>query len=395
MAVALCFGLALVGAVLISDVARRSILSTSVLFLAVGVVFGGVFGVINISVDEKGLETFIEVTVIAALFTDGMEIDLGESRRALLLPIRALVLGIPLTIAGIVVVGYALLGAPWSELLLLAAVLSPTDPVFAAAIVGRTEVSARLRRLLNLESGLNDGLALPIVVVLIGVTGSQSISTARAVGEAAGGAGLGAMVAVAAAGLLRLPRFQPAGVYTPLYAVAVGIVAAASAVEIGVNEFLAAFVAGITFGVLKPGLVDAYGQIGAPVAEVLKLASLLVFGALLSPHLLAEVGVRGYAFAVITLLVVRPLALLIALGGGPLTRREFIVAAWFGPRGFTSVLYALLVVSSGTRGSIEIFHEVAIVVALSVLLHSSTDVLAFRWLEAEEANEEVAEFAQS
>jgi len=110
----------------------------------------------------------------------------------------------------------------------------------------------------------------------------------------------------------------------------------------------------------------------------LKLAAILVFGALISPGLLMEIGLGGYAFALLVLVVVRPLALAVSFLGARIGLREFVAAAWFGPKGFASVVYGLLVLESGVDLSEEMFHLIAVVVAASILLHSSTDIVVAR-----------------
>jgi NhaP-type Na+/H+ or K+/H+ antiporter len=120
-------------------------------------------------------------------------------------------------------------------------------------------------------------------------------------------------------------------------------------------------------------------------AELLKLAALLLFGALLSPSFIADFAVGDYVFVVAAIVLARPAALLVALAGSRLTRREWMAAAWFGPRGFASVVYALLVLHAGLASGEEIFHLAGVAVALSIVAHSSTDVLVARSFERAEA----------
>jgi NhaP-type Na+/H+ and K+/H+ antiporter len=123
------------------------------------------------------------------------------------------------------------------------------------------------------------------------------------------------------------------------------------------------------------------------LAELLKLAALLVFGCLISPAFLAEIPARGYVFALLTLVAVRPLALAVALFRSRLDWREWVAAAWFGPKGFASVVYGLLILRADVPRGNELFHLIAIVTAASVVAHSSTDVLVARWFERREGRE--------
>jgi sodium/hydrogen antiporter len=160
MTLLLVFSLVLLIGVLISGVADRSVLSTAVLFLGAGVVLGeGMLGTLDLRAGDEAVGTLAELALFSVLFTDGQRVAVRDLRSAWRLPGRALVLGMPLTFLMTAAAGMTLLGVPWAEALLVAAVLAPTDPVFAAAIVGRDEVPGRLRHLLNVESGLNDGLA--------------------------------------------------------------------------------------------------------------------------------------------------------------------------------------------------------------------------------------------
>src|SRR5581483_3422581 len=158
MPAVLAFGLTLLVAVLISELARRTVLSTAVLFLVAGFVLGrGVGDFVVLRPDQAVMSRFAELALFSVLFTDGMRLGASDLRFTWRLPGRALLFGFPLTLAGNGVLAYYLTGLGWRSAFLLGAVLTPTDPVFAAAIVGRQEVPRRLRHLLNVESGVNDG----------------------------------------------------------------------------------------------------------------------------------------------------------------------------------------------------------------------------------------------
>ncbi|CAN5618658.1 cation:proton antiporter [soil metagenome] len=386
MVVLLAFAATLVLAVLISELAERSVLSTAVVFLVAGVLLGpDVLGALAITPRDPLVEGLAELALFAVLFSDGMRVGVSDLLSAWRLPGRALLLGLPLTLAGTAVLAHLVAGLPWPEAFLLGAALSPTDPVFAAAIVGRQEVPARLRHLLNVESGLNDGLALPVVVVLLALVGRTDVEGAALVGELALGVGIGVVVPWVAI-RLESSRYLAAHTrYEPLSAVAIGLLVFALSELTHANLFLAAFAAGVTIATTETRVREAFHQFGELVAELLKLAALLVFGALISPQFLGEIRLSGYVFAVLALLAVRPLALAVALAGSRLGRREWVAAAWFGPKGFASVVYALLILKAGLGRGDELFHLAALVITGSILAHSSTDVLVARWFREEEA----------
>src|ERR687889_856320 len=204
----LTYALVLLLAVLVSALAKRTILSTAVLFLAAGFVLGpDVTGVLDVRADTPLVGTLAELALFAVLFTDGMRVGWADLRSAWRLPGRALGWGLPLTLLITAVAAHYVAGLGWSESLLIGAILSPTDPVFASALVGNEKVPARLRHLLNVESGVNDGLALPFVIVFLAVAaGSDNLH----VGELALEVSLGLVLGVAipfAAILLERTRF--------------------------------------------------------------------------------------------------------------------------------------------------------------------------------------------
>ncbi|QYM79217.1 cation:proton antiporter [Horticoccus luteus] len=382
MVALLVFGVTLLAAVLISELADRTIVSTAVLFLLAGVaVGGGGFGLIRLEPDSPVVGHLANYALVAVLFTDGMKLGWGRLRSAWVLPGRALLLGLPLTMLATALLAHFVAGLSWLDAWLVGAVLCPTDPVFAAAIVGREGVSRRLRHLLNVESGLNDGLALPIVLGILAVGGVAERSLGLHVVELAGGCALGVAVAGGALWVARLRFFGIARSHEPFLLVAIGLMVFALAPLVHANPFLAAFSAGVTIATMRPEETEENNAFAEQTAELLKLGAVLVFGALITPQLLHAVPWTGYVFAVLSLVVARPIALGLALVGGKLTGREKVAAMWFGPKGFASVIYGLMVLNSGVAGAVRSFNLVAIVVAGSILAHSSTDVVVARWLE--------------
>ncbi|MEO7555307.1 MAG: cation:proton antiporter, partial [Acidimicrobiales bacterium] len=357
-----------------------------------GFVLGsGGLDVISVRPDDPVVATFAELALFSALFSDGMKVSRTDLRSAHSLPGRALLFGLPLTFLLTGLLAHAIIGLPWAESFLLGAALSPTDPVFAAALVGREEVPYRLRHLLNVESGVNDGLALPVVVVLLALVARSDVQAARLAAELAGGILVGISVPWAAVRLERLQPFAAASLYEPLNAFAIGLLVLSIASVTGANEFLAAFAAGVTLATMSPAIRQAFHRFGELIAELLKLAAILLFGALISVRFLGDISVRGYVFAVIALVLVRPVALAFALVGTHLPRREWIAAAWFGPKGFASVVYGLLILEARLDRSDELFHLIAIVIVLSIIAHASTDVAVARWFRGHDQPEPTPE----
>jgi NhaP-type Na+/H+ or K+/H+ antiporter len=379
----LVFALLLLAGVLISERASRTVLSTAVLFLLGGFVIGqGVTGLVPLQPRDQVVGVLAQLALFSVLFTDGMKVGWSDLRSAWRLPGRALVLGLPLTLIVTALLARYVAGLPWLQCFLIGAVLAPTDPVFAAAIVGRKEVPGRLRHLLNVESGLNDGLALPLVLVLLALGGGTDVGATVLAEEIVLGLLVGVFVPLLVIWLERLPFLKATKGLQPLVAVSIGLLVLSICLVTGANLFLAAFSAGITVATAGPGFREEFEQFGELVSELLKLAAILVFGALITPtFLFGEIAWTGWVFAVLAIVAARPLALLISFLGSGLSAKEQLAAMWFGPKGFASVVYGLLVLESGIERSDELFHLIALVILLSILAHSSTDVLVARQFE--------------
>jgi NhaP-type Na+/H+ or K+/H+ antiporter len=229
------------------------------------------------------------------------------------------------------------------------------------------------------ESGVNDGFALPIVLFLIAlVTGRNPDMSTLAI-ELAAGVALGVVLPWLACRLEQSRFFGVAKPYEPLFAVAIGLLVLTIASLTGANLFLASFAAGVTLATVRSDLRDEFHRFGELITELLKLAALLVFGALISPAFLAEVHWSGYVAAFLILLAARPIAIEISLLGSNLDWRERLTAGWFGPKGFASAIYGLLLFTFGVPNSEQLFHFTAVVIVASILAHSSSDVPIARW----------------
>src|SRR6266508_2793294 len=259
VALILAFVLVLLVSVSLSGLAARTVLSTSLMFLVAGAMLGeGGFGLVPIDPGGDLVATLADIALFTVLFTDGQRAGLPDLREGWRLSGRALGLGMPLAMVGVAVPAHLLAGLDWPTAFLVGAILSPTDPVFASAIVGRSDVPLRLRRLLNVESGLNDGLALPFVLVFLATALGDESEPARIAWELLLGLVLGVVVTavVALAWRTRLltaePRLQALGPF----AIAVSLFAICHLTH--ANPYLAAF-ASVVYGllVLQAGPADA------------------------------------------------------------------------------------------------------------------------------------------
>ncbi|MFI0904476.1 cation:proton antiporter [Streptomyces sioyaensis] len=240
------------------------------------------------------------------------------------------------------------------------------------------EVPAQLRQLLNVESGINDGLALPVVLVLIAAAGPTAgraeASLADITLELALGLAVGITLPLVAGGFVRFRLLGAEPKLQPLLPRATGIIRYATCHLTHPNPHLAAFSAGAVLAHVSPEAKQSFQPLGEALAELAKFAALLVFGALLTPQLFGALSWAGYVAVILAILLIRPASLLISLLGTRCPRREKLVAAWFGPKGCASVVYGLWVLQSGLPQAEKAFTLIAVCVAFSLIAHSSTDV---------------------
>lgn len=370
----LVYGLALLVATLLSEWSNRTVLSSAVLFLVIGFIVGPQgLGIVHVDIHSQLVEQVSDLALFTILFSDGLKVGWTDLRQAWRLPGRALLIGMPLTALAIAMTGRMLLGLSWLSAFLIGAILSPTDPVFASAIVGREEIPHRVRHLLNVESGLNDGLALPFVILFIAALAHATSDVWLVTREAVGGLAGGAIIAGIAGSIRNVRVFAVAPAQEALVPFAIAIVILATARALGWNEYLAAYGGGLTLATISPRARDEFEGIGERLGEVLKLAAVLLVAITMSV-VSADVAWVDYLFAAVVLTFARTVAIGVALLGSRLTWTERLVAAWFGPKGFASVIYGLMLLRSGIPNAENLFQLVGVTIVLSIVVHSSTDV---------------------
>src|ERR671920_2523845 len=313
-------GLLLVAGALGSGIARRSFLSLTAVFVLVGVVLGrGGLEVLRFDATGGFVSTLAVVALVVILFRDGLEVEAEMLRREWHLPLRKLLLAMPITAAIVAVAAAALTDLSWTEAFLLGALLSPTDPVLSSSVVTNPRVPRVVRHSLNLESGMNDGLALPAVLALIAaleVSGGdfvwwrfvlQDVTLGFAYGVVVG---LLASVALPRGGGLTeaIPAHQKA-----LYAPGVAFLTyGLTTLPPHGNGFIAVYVCAITLGIRRPDIRGYVAARADDIVEVVKLGIFVVFGSLLTLDGLFRDGWAAVAIVVVTLLVARPVAVAIA-----------------------------------------------------------------------------------
>ena len=365
---------------------QSTVLSMSVLSLATGVGLA-LAGVLDPSPSSEAVVLAVELALILTLFADGLAVE-----RQLLVShwtpaARALVVAMPITLALLALAGKALFPElSWGEAFLLGAVLAPTDPVVTSAVVTSERIPATIRHTLNLESGLNDGLALPFVLFFLVVatdSGEPLVEGGRLALEAGTGAAIGVALALAAGRLIeRLPSGGITAKYEGIYALGVALASFGVAEASGWgNGLIAAFVGGIALAVSRHDIPEEFAEFNESVSSIFQIAVFVLFGALIVITGWDGSIVRLVAFVGFALLFARPAAVLVSFTGVREPRANKLFMAWFGPKGVASILFALLVLASSDSQRSLIFDIASFTILTSILAHGLTDTVGASWLE--------------
>jgi len=384
----LVLGLALLAGALVSGLARRSLVSLTALFVVAGFALGhGGFRVLALSARGGFVTDLATVALIVILFRDGLEVEGEMLQSHWRVPLRKLLLAMPLTAVIIAAAGHWLAGLSWTEGLLLGALLSPTDPVLSSSVVTNPRVPRLVRHSLNLESGLNDGLALPAVLVFAAALGAGHLVWWQFALENLGfGFAVGIVVGLIAARLVPGRSGLAAGI-PPEQRALFGLGAACAAYgSAGLlphgNGLIAVFVTAITLGVRRPELRVYFERQGAVLVELVKLGIFVVFGSLLTLGGLGSPGWGALAVVVTTLLIARPVAVFTALAGTGIDTATRAFMSWFGPKGVATMTFSLLVLGDGLAHGARLFDLTALTVFCSILVHGVTDHAGAEWLAA-------------
>ena len=380
----LLFGGLLAVVAALSGVMKGTVLSASVLSVALG--FGlAVAGVVHVDANDEAVVQLVELALILTLFSDGMFVERELLRSHWGPTARALAIAMPITMGLLALAAKALFpDLTWAEAFLLAAVLSPTDPVVTSAVVTSRLVPAKVRHTLNLESGLNDGLALPFVLfflVLASPGGDAGAEAAKLAGEALVGAGIGVALGVVAGRLhISLPSGGVTARYEGIYSVGFALMAFGLAeVTIG-NGLIAAFVCGIAMGASEREVPDGFVEFAENASAILQVLTFFVFGGLIYATGFHHSVPPLVLFVAFALLVARPVAVMLSFLRTGIPQSEKLFMAWFGPKGVASMLFALFVLKSDVGNSELIFDTAAIAIIASIVAHGLTDTVGAQWL---------------
>jgi NhaP-type Na+/H+ or K+/H+ antiporter len=384
------FGVLLMAGALLSGLARRSVVSLAAVFVLAGFILGkGATDVLDFPSSSSFISDLATVALVVILFRDGLEVEGELLQEHWHLPARKLVIAMPITAAIIALVAHLTVGFSWVEAFLLGALLSPTDPVLSSAVVTDPRVPRVIRHSLNLESGLNDGLALPAVLALAAALDVRShgfvwwhfVLQDLSLGVAFG-------VACGLIGSVLMPRATPKrlnehipGHQKALYGLGLAFATySATVLPPRGNGLIAVFVAAIVLGIRRPDLRHHFAQGIQEIVEIVKVGVFVLFASLLTIHGLFADGWAAIAIVAATLFLARPIALYIALSGTRLGAAATAFMAWFGPKGVATMTFSLLILGRHIPAAPRIFNIAALAVFCSIILHGITDTPGTNWI---------------
>jgi sodium/hydrogen antiporter len=375
------------GGVLAVAAISRRLKGTSVtapmVFVAVGVIVGPlVFDGVTSAPTSEGVRTLAEATLAVVLFADAARIKPRLLRREFGVPLRLLGVGLPLTIAlGTLLASLIFDRFSVTEAIVLAIVLAPTDAALGEAVVTEPRLPSRIRQGLNVESGLNDGICVPLLLIALAAAevedkASSDHHAIRIVVEQIGYGlvgGVAAGLAVTGIVVVACRRNLVSDSWLQVIPVAGAGLAYGIAVALGGSGFIAAFIAGAIFGALVSGESEQASRLSEELGELLGGVTFLIFGAVLLGPALEHLSWQIAVYAVLSLTLIRmlPVAIAMIASGARIPTVAFL--GWFGPRGLASIVFAVIVVDEAhLPGAQTILVATYVTIGLSVLAHGIT-----------------------
>jgi sodium/hydrogen antiporter len=393
----LVLSLLVFGYALISGRLAGSPVTPAMVFAVAGLLLGPeVLGIVEVGIDAEGFKTVAELALTVLLFTEASRLDLGALMRRREIPVRLLGIGLPLTMAlGTLLALLLIPSLGFWEAAVLAVVLAPTDAALGQAVVSDSRVPRVVRRSLSAESGLNDGLALPFLIIALafaeqGADGGsfghwlwfivRTIGVSVLVGAAIGFVG-GRLLGRGAETGTVMERFAELSI------IALAVLSFVIAEHLDGSGFVGTFVAGIALGAAAPRVAAREETTASAVGELLGLVVFALFGAAVLWPAFEGVDAEVVVYALLSLTVVRMVPVALSLAGGGFSRATSLYLGWFGPRGIASLIFALLVVEEAHLPETPlIVQTVVVAVAISIVAHGLTAPRgASRYAEAIEA----------
>ena len=360
---------------------KRTVVSPAIAFLAGGLLLGDAgLGLLVLDAESDTMRLLAEGALALVLFTDASRVDFAGLRREISIPARLLGIGLPLTVvAGVALAVATLAGLTLPEAAILAIAVTPTDAALGQAVVTDERVPRPLRQGLNVESGLNDGLCVPLLVIALAFAGAEAGEVADPVLLVLEEIGFGALGGIAAGAGAALLLRSAAGrgwvgrLWRPVVPVAGTGLAYGLATMLGGSGLIAAFVAGLAFGTVSGRVAEETEEVEEVVGVVLSALTFAVFGAVVAPLAFDSIGAGPVLFALAALTIGRMLPVAVALLGSGARWPTVLFAGWFGPRGLASIVFAVLILQADIGGGVDlVLDTIAMTVLLSVVLHGIT-----------------------
>ncbi|HEU4320147.1 MAG TPA: cation:proton antiporter [Acidimicrobiia bacterium] len=376
-------------------------LTEPLLASVLGVIVGLSF--LQVNLESALVLTVLELTLALVLFTDASRIDLAHLRDGYSWSLKMLVIGLPVVVALGTLVAMGYLGLPLGLALLLGVVLAPTDAALAEPVLEAETVPDRVRQTLNVESGLNDGLAVPLLLIAIAIIDSEegaSLGSSVSLFVSQLGLGIVGGLVMGWLGATVIGRGARTGWMNPLHqkiaAVALALAGFAAVQLVGGSGFVATFIAGGLMGhLIKPHREYLYNFAEAEGHSLVLLAFFLIGAGPAVSVIQDGVSVEAAVMAAISLFVLRPVAIWISLLGENLKGRTVLFLGWFGPRGLATVVFVLVVVEE--LGAIDplVLETLTLAVLASIVLHGLSAVPMSRWLGSMEMEEDMPEMGEA
>ena len=326
-------------------------------FTAAGLLAGPVLGLIDLKIGGEPVKLLAEATLTLVLFADASRISLPSLRTEFAVPARLLGIGLPLTIAAGTLVGVGVLpGVSLVEALVLSIMLACTDAALGKSVVTDERIPSRIRQGLNVESGLNDGICVPLFFIALALAeadeGAMTAHTAVHLVLEEIGYGLVAGVVAGALGALALrvaaSRSLVEAHWLQILAASTAVLAAGIATGLGGSIFIAAFVGGFVFGVVGRRTGGEVSYLVDEAGEVLNAVTFIVFGAAILGPALDDLGWQVIVYAVLSLTIVRLLPVALAFLGSGARRPTVAFMGWFGPRGLATIVFAVILIDESS-----------------------------------------------
>ncbi len=367
----------------VAGAVERTWISGPIVFTLFGLLMGPVgLGLLSLEADRETIKALAEITLALVLFIDAAGADMGVLKRTSGLPVRLLLIGLPLTILlGFGVAALLVDNLSLFTMAVLATMLAPTDAALGKAVVTNEAVPDEVRQGLNVESGLNDGICVPILFVFLalaldraGDSGPWILAVKLVVEEIGIGLAVGLVLSFAAAKLLKLAKQKQWLTHTwiqiPVVALALSCFAVAQ--YLGGSGFIAAFSGGILFGILAKDVRDEYLRAAEGLGDTLALITWVIFGSAVVGQAVGNFTWLMLLYAVLSLTVIRMLPVFLSLTGSGIDTEGKLFIGWFGPRGLASIVFAVIVVNSGLAGSGPLAMATVCTIILSILGHGVT-----------------------